>query len=123
MREKQMMIRELFDSKRAVTNIREVEALLENAEQLLAIYQHPQPYIQINAPGGTKFERNAPFPAEVFNQLNFSSLIRELLHSTITLTMNKRDLNLEALHLHYLDSKHSLLVDGTIGSSPKQQKQ
>ena len=66
MREKQMMVRELFESKRNVTNLREVELLLAQAESLLAVFQHPQPYINITAPGGTKFERNSPFPAEVY---------------------------------------------------------
>ena len=71
------MIRELFEAKRNVKNLKEIEYLLSNCEQLLAVFQHPQPYIQINAPGGTKFERNAPFPAEVF-------IINKLAHRGVT---------------------------------------
>jgi NADH dehydrogenase (ubiquinone) 1 beta subcomplex subunit 9 len=69
-REKQMMVRELFEANRFLTNVKEVEHCLGRTEQLLSVYQHPQPYIQINAPGGTKFERNLPFPEEVLIILN-----------------------------------------------------
>jgi NADH dehydrogenase (ubiquinone) 1 beta subcomplex subunit 9 len=64
-REKAQMIRKLFDANKDLTNVKEVEQVLAHTEYLLALYHHPQPYISMSAPGGTKFERNTPFPAEV----------------------------------------------------------
>jgi NADH dehydrogenase (ubiquinone) 1 beta subcomplex subunit 9 len=84
MMEKQQMIRLLFDANKNLTNLKEVEAVLINTEYLLALYHHQQPYISMSAPGGSKFERNLPFPEEVlFTDYRWPK--EELLHLTITL--------------------------------------
>ncbi|KAJ3290101.1 hypothetical protein HDU79_003517 [Rhizoclosmatium sp. JEL0117] len=64
-REKALIIREHFEANRHVQNPKEQEALLEVTEMLLAKYHHPQPFKYASAPGGTKWERNIPFPEEV----------------------------------------------------------
>jgi NADH dehydrogenase (ubiquinone) 1 beta subcomplex subunit 9 len=69
LREKSMIIRTLFDNNKHLTNLKEIEKVLAHTEYLLAAYHHPQPYISMSAPGGTKFERNLPFPPEVCNLL------------------------------------------------------
>ncbi|KAJ3190310.1 hypothetical protein HDU85_000605 [Gaertneriomyces sp. JEL0708] len=64
-REKALMIRQLFDANRGNNNAKEVEAIIGHAEYTLATYFHSQPYRSPAAPGGTKWERNIPFPEEL----------------------------------------------------------
>ncbi|KAJ3061175.1 hypothetical protein HDU98_002898 [Podochytrium sp. JEL0797] len=63
-REKALIIREHFEKNRHVANPLEQDALVELTEMLLAKYHHPQPFKYASAPGGTKWERNIPFPEE-----------------------------------------------------------
>ncbi|KAJ3303094.1 hypothetical protein HDV03_004173 [Kappamyces sp. JEL0829] len=67
-REKALIIRSYFEASRHLTNIAQVEEACGHTEYLLAAYRHPQPHIYINAPGGSKFERNTPFPEEVLKR-------------------------------------------------------
>jgi hypothetical protein len=39
-----------------------MQALVEETEQILQSWKHPEPYIPPTAPGGTKYERNLPPP-------------------------------------------------------------
>ena len=64
-RAKSLMIRQLFEDNRNLTSQQEIISALKRTEYLLALYAHPQPYIRPTAPGGTKWERNVPFPQEV----------------------------------------------------------
>ena len=65
-RAKQMIIRKMFDDNRDLTSPQEIVQALKKTEYYLAYYAHPQPYIRPAAPGGSKWERNVPFPQEVF---------------------------------------------------------
>ncbi|KAJ3096310.1 DNA-directed DNA polymerase eta rad30 [Phlyctochytrium planicorne] len=67
-REKCVIIRHLFDQNRNVTNPHQLESLFVQAEHLLAKYHHPSPYISPAAPGGSKWERNIPFPEELIRR-------------------------------------------------------
>ena len=64
-REKALVIRSLFDAHKCESSPQVIQALLAHTERTLAVYYHPQPYIRPAAPGGTKWERNIPFPLEV----------------------------------------------------------
>ncbi|KAJ3416091.1 SET domain-containing protein 9 [Chytridiales sp. JEL 0842] len=63
--EKRMLLREAFERNRGITNPKEMQILVEMGERLVATYAHPQPYINMSAPGGSKWERNTPFPEEL----------------------------------------------------------
>ncbi|TPX48899.1 hypothetical protein SeLEV6574_g01787 [Synchytrium endobioticum] len=41
---------------------------LRKAEEALAYYFHPIPYISPTAPGGSKWERNVPIPEELLKR-------------------------------------------------------
>ncbi|KAF2814882.1 uncharacterized protein BDZ99DRAFT_566807 [Mytilinidion resinicola] len=55
-------IRELFEAKRNVTEPRQLRALIQETENLLEKWKHPDPYRPPTAPGGSKYERNLPAP-------------------------------------------------------------
>ncbi|KAI9333003.1 hypothetical protein BDR26DRAFT_1010376 [Obelidium mucronatum] len=67
-RQKALIIREHFEANRHVTSPQEKEALIEVTEVLLAKYHHPVPFKYATAPGGTKWERNTPFPEELLDK-------------------------------------------------------
>ncbi|KAI9098718.1 hypothetical protein DFS34DRAFT_593335 [Phlyctochytrium arcticum] len=64
-REKALTIRYLFDKNARITSPKEVENLIAQTEMMLAVYHHPVPYKYPTAPGGSKWERNIPFPEEL----------------------------------------------------------
>jgi hypothetical protein len=39
-----------------------VQEIIEQTEELLESYKHPDPYRPPTAPGGSKYERNLPVP-------------------------------------------------------------
>ncbi|KAF2501791.1 hypothetical protein BU16DRAFT_556263 [Lophium mytilinum] len=55
-------IRDLFEAKRNVTEPRQLRALIQETENLLEKWKHPDPYRPPTAPGGSKYERNLPAP-------------------------------------------------------------
>ncbi|KAG2013271.1 hypothetical protein CC2G_010201 [Coprinopsis cinerea AmutBmut pab1-1] len=55
-----LSIRAEFEKNRHVTDPRALAQILQAAEERLAIFKHPDPYICPTAPGGTKWERNTP---------------------------------------------------------------
>ncbi|CDR40749.1 CYFA0S05e03994g1_1 [Cyberlindnera fabianii] len=57
---KAMEIRAQFDLYKDVGNPKELRALIEKTEDMLAKYKHPDPFISPTRPGGTKFERYVP---------------------------------------------------------------
>lgn len=61
-REKALEIRAEFESNKGIQDPRHVQALLNNTQQLLTKYRHPDPIIPPLRPGGTKYERNIPPP-------------------------------------------------------------
>ncbi|KAJ3260849.1 hypothetical protein HK103_007412 [Boothiomyces macroporosus] len=67
-REKSMLIRELFEVNKDLQSVKQVEVCLAQAEYLLVAYAHYQPFKHITAPGGSKFERNVPFPEELIKR-------------------------------------------------------
>ncbi|KAI8822231.1 uncharacterized protein EV422DRAFT_526154 [Fimicolochytrium jonesii] len=67
-RQKAVQIRQLFDEGKQLDNPKHVEALLGKTELILATYYHPQPYFSPAAPGGSKWERNIPFPEELIKR-------------------------------------------------------
>ncbi|KAI9358578.1 hypothetical protein DFJ73DRAFT_793970 [Zopfochytrium polystomum] len=69
LREKSVRIRAAFEANAAVANPQEVENLCARAELLLAYYAHPQPIVYPTGHGGTKWERNMPFPEHMINRL------------------------------------------------------
>ena len=64
-REKALILRQLFDQNAKEKNLKLIQDHLAYTEQTLAVYAHPQPFKYVDAPGGTKFERNIPLPKEV----------------------------------------------------------
>ncbi|KAJ3244528.1 hypothetical protein HDU78_010835 [Chytriomyces hyalinus] len=67
-REKAMLIRDYFEANRGVTNMKEADELCNMTEVILAKYHHPAPFKYATAPGGTKWERNIPFPKELLDK-------------------------------------------------------
>ncbi|KAJ3057036.1 hypothetical protein HK097_001520 [Rhizophlyctis rosea] len=63
-RRKQMVVRDLFEFNRNVTNEMEVFMLLKFTEHQLDAYAHHQPYVAPYSPGGTNWERNTPLSDE-----------------------------------------------------------
>ncbi|CAG8827916.1 21570_t:CDS:2, partial [Racocetra persica] len=59
-RRKAIEIRARFDANKNVNSIKHLRALLEDAENELEKYRHPDPYRYPTAPGGTKWERHIP---------------------------------------------------------------
>ncbi|EOR04896.1 NADH dehydrogenase 1 beta subcomplex subunit 9 [Wallemia ichthyophaga EXF-994] len=55
-------IRAKFEANRNITNPRQLAKVLEHFEERLANRKHPDPYIPVLMPGGSKVERNAPPP-------------------------------------------------------------
>ncbi|TPX44039.1 hypothetical protein SeMB42_g04457 [Synchytrium endobioticum] len=67
-REKQVIIRAMFDANKHESNPKLVAVHLRKAEEALAYYFHPIPYISPTAPGGSKWERNVPIPEELLKR-------------------------------------------------------
>ncbi|KAI8592937.1 hypothetical protein HDU88_000115 [Geranomyces variabilis] len=67
-REKSMLIRQLFDNAKHMNNPREVQMLLGRVELELSSNYHQQPYYNPTAFGGSKWERNIPFPEELIKR-------------------------------------------------------
>lgn len=65
-RAKALIVRHMFEENRDLVSPQEIVESLQRTEHMLALYAHPQPYIRPSAPGGSKWERNVPFPQEVF---------------------------------------------------------
>jgi len=61
-REKAIEIRAEFERNRNVTDPRAIGQIIAEAERRLAQKAHPDPYIPVLYPGGTKYERNIPPP-------------------------------------------------------------
>ncbi|EON65155.1 hypothetical protein W97_04392 [Coniosporium apollinis CBS 100218] len=57
-----LYIRSLFEANRHVTEPRQRRILIQETEDLLKKWQHPDSYRPPTAPGGSKFERNIPAP-------------------------------------------------------------
>jgi len=57
-----LYIRRLFEAQRDVKDFKSQRALVEETENILQSWKHPEPYIPPTAPGGTKYERNLPPP-------------------------------------------------------------
>ncbi|KAG6104560.1 hypothetical protein E4U14_005652 [Claviceps sp. LM454 group G7] len=55
-----LYIRSLFEANRNITDFRQQRAVLNETENLLNSWKHPEPYIPPTAPGGSKWERNLP---------------------------------------------------------------
>ncbi|KAJ7068648.1 hypothetical protein C8F01DRAFT_1247144 [Mycena amicta] len=63
-RGKALQIRAEFEVNRDLKDPRLLAQIFRNAEEKLAAWKHPDPYIPPTAPGGTKWERNLPPPTE-----------------------------------------------------------
>ncbi|CAO3613644.1 unnamed protein product [Mucor hiemalis] len=59
-RQKALAIRAQFDHNKHVTNPKEIQVLVKNAEKELEEWAHPNPYKLPLGPEGTKWERNLP---------------------------------------------------------------
>ncbi|KAF2419783.1 hypothetical protein EJ08DRAFT_642493 [Tothia fuscella] len=55
-----LYIRSLFEANKHVSQPRQQRALIEETEQILEKWKHPDPYRPPTAPGGSKYERNLP---------------------------------------------------------------
>ena len=64
-RKQHVILREMFEDNRPLTDPAEIESVLAKGEKELQDNKHPQPYIHPKAPGGTSYERNLPPPPEV----------------------------------------------------------
>lgn len=62
-RQEALKLRDRFDAAKDVSMPRAVQ-LLEEGEEEFRINRHPEPYTLPTAPGGSKWERNIPPPAE-----------------------------------------------------------
>ncbi|EGF78193.1 hypothetical protein BATDEDRAFT_91044 [Batrachochytrium dendrobatidis JAM81] len=67
-RETCVKLRALFDNDKILTNPKEIELTLLNAERLLALNAHPTPYIAPSGFNGTSWERNLPIPEELIRR-------------------------------------------------------
>lgn len=63
-RQETILIRSQFDANKHILDPKELEKVLAQARAKLAEMAHPDPYIPPCRPGGTKFERNLPYPNE-----------------------------------------------------------
>ncbi|RPA95026.1 putative NADH dehydrogenase [Choiromyces venosus 120613-1] len=61
-RSQALNIRELFEANREVKEPRQLRVILQEAEEALERWKHPDPYRAPTAPGGSKYERNIPPP-------------------------------------------------------------
>jgi len=61
-RENCLEVREMFDANNGETNPKELQRLVEEGQQELLKWKHPNPSIPPEYPGGTKYERNHPPP-------------------------------------------------------------
>ncbi|KAI9023294.1 hypothetical protein DFJ74DRAFT_586501, partial [Hyaloraphidium curvatum] len=59
-REKQFIMRQLFEQNRNVASPQQQQLLIEQAEGLLVKYRYHIPYANPHSPDGTKWERNLP---------------------------------------------------------------
>ncbi|KAI8366526.1 hypothetical protein BD560DRAFT_400581 [Blakeslea trispora] len=59
-RQKALQIRAQFEQNKHVTNPKEIQQLVQNAENQLKEWAHPDPYKLPMGPEGTKWERNLP---------------------------------------------------------------
>ncbi|KAI9363822.1 hypothetical protein BD770DRAFT_440263 [Pilaira anomala] len=59
-RQKALAIRAQFEQNKALTNPKEIQAVVQNAEKELQEWAHPDPYKFPMGPEGTKWERNLP---------------------------------------------------------------
>ncbi|KAI8076478.1 uncharacterized protein B0P05DRAFT_546023 [Gilbertella persicaria] len=59
-RQKALQIRAQFDQNKHVANPKEIQALVQKAENELKEWAHPDPYKLPMGPEGTKWERNLP---------------------------------------------------------------
>ncbi|KAI7880169.1 hypothetical protein K492DRAFT_162919 [Lichtheimia hyalospora FSU 10163] len=59
-RQKALDIRAQFERNKNVSNPKEIQLLLKNAEKELQSWAHPDPYKPYLGPDGTKWERNLP---------------------------------------------------------------
>lgn len=62
-RVKALEIRQQFEENLSETDPRKIHYLISNTQALLRKYNHPDPIIPPQRPGGTKFERNV-FPPQ-----------------------------------------------------------
>merc|ERR1712070_306230 len=56
-------IRSLFEANKHITQPRQQRALIDQTEEILNRWKHPDPYKPPTAPGGSKHERNLPVPS------------------------------------------------------------
>ncbi|KAJ1344473.1 hypothetical protein BSLG_001033 [Batrachochytrium salamandrivorans] len=61
-------LRALFDNDKLLTNPKEIELALLNAERLISANAHPTPYIAPTGFNGTSWERNYPVPEELIRR-------------------------------------------------------
>ena len=59
-RENAVKLRVAFDQYKNVKDPRKAKTILKTAEDEFFRWQHPQPYINPSAPGGTLYQRNLP---------------------------------------------------------------
>ncbi|KAF2087233.1 hypothetical protein K490DRAFT_66098 [Saccharata proteae CBS 121410] len=57
-----LYIRELFEANKHVSEPRQLKRIIQETEDLLEKWKHPDPYKPPTAPGGSKYERNLPAP-------------------------------------------------------------
>ncbi|KAI9798552.1 MAG: hypothetical protein M1833_004689 [Piccolia ochrophora] len=55
-------IRSLFEANKDVRDPRQRRELIQETEQILQKWKHPDPYLYPTAPGGSKYERNLQVP-------------------------------------------------------------
>ncbi|QIX00179.1 hypothetical protein AMS68_005696 [Peltaster fructicola] len=57
-----LYIRDLFEANKHVSEPRQQRIIIEQTQDLLEKWKHPDPYRPPTAPGGSKYERNLPAP-------------------------------------------------------------
>ncbi|KAG4302549.1 hypothetical protein PCANB_001217 [Pneumocystis canis] len=62
-----LKIRSRFESNKNIYDPRRLSIIFDETEAILKKYKHPEPYIAPTSPGGSKWERNIPPTAHVFN--------------------------------------------------------
>ncbi|PUU81587.1 hypothetical protein B9Z19DRAFT_971370, partial [Tuber borchii] len=107
-------IRELFEANRDIKEPRQLRVILQEAEETLERWKHPDPYRAPTAPGGSKYERNIPPP--MIDRMPTPNLINEdksilTLRSPCPSTLSKHGISVEPgwarLYVSYIQQTNS----------------
>ncbi|XP_071784858.1 NADH dehydrogenase [ubiquinone] 1 beta subcomplex subunit 9-like [Asterias amurensis] len=110
------LLRARFDEHKNETDMKKAVRLLQQGEEELWQKQHPQPYIFIDSPGGTRYERNIPAPEWVLNYWHPSEKAR---YPTYFARREKRVLAEQTRWEELVEEEKQLLGQGANQNKPQ----